>query len=214
MPEPLISSGLRFHPTGTMIKINDMLFVVLAEWQQLCPGWLTLCAVSHSWRSPLPISQIALIPRSLLPVTQPPAHLLWSKVVASSEPAAWFLSRRGENMQSSEQMCWENSSHSPAWSWWPGSVLGSWERGKRSQGNRLPTQQLTPPLISISSYSHKPNRLTFQHGSHINRVFLVASSTPARFCLMRALGYDEDVALTNEKIFILALWKENIYLKD
>lgn len=148
--------GFQFHPAGAVIKINDMIFVVLAEWQQLCPGWLTLSAVSHSWRSPIPISQIALIPCSLVSVSHPPARLLWSKVVASTEPAAPFSSPRGENVQSSEQMCWENSSHSPARSWWPGSVLGSWERGKRSQGNRLPTQQLTPPLISISSYSHKP----------------------------------------------------------
>lgn len=27
------------------------------------------------------------------------------------------------------------------------------------------------PLISISSCSHKPNCLTFQHGSHVNRAF-------------------------------------------
>lgn len=166
--------GFQFHPAGAMIKINDMIFVVLAEW--LCPGWLTLSAVSHSWHSPIPISQIALIPCSLLSVAHPLARLLWSKVVASTEPAARFSSPRGENLQSSEQMCWEDSSHSLAWSWWSGSVLGSWEWGKRSQGNRPPTQQLTPPLISISSYSHKPNCLTFQHGSHVNRVFLVASS--------------------------------------
>lgn len=110
-----------------------------------------------------------------------------------------------ENVQSSEQMCWENSSHSPARCWWPGSVLGSWERGKRSQRSRLPTQQLTPPLISISSYSHKPNCLTFQHGSHVNRAFLVASSKSASFCLEGAAGYSEDVALTKPQP-IACIW--------
>lgn len=125
--------GFRFHPAGAVTKINDLIFVVLDEWQQLGPGWLTLSAVCHSWRSPLPISQIALILRSLPPLSQTSAQSLWSKVVASSGPAAPFTSHRGENVQSSEQMCWENSSHSPARSWWPGTVLGSWERGKRSR---------------------------------------------------------------------------------
>lgn len=33
--------GFRFHPAGAVTKINDLIFVVLAEWQQLCPRWLT-----------------------------------------------------------------------------------------------------------------------------------------------------------------------------
>ncbi|CAB1437151.1 unnamed protein product [Pleuronectes platessa] len=122
------------------------------------------------------LSQQRAIPDALPPTHQPncsePTLLARPSLAAEQggrilgAPAALFTSHRSENVQSSEQMCWENSWHSPAWSWWPGSVLGSWERGKRSQASRLQTQQLTPPLISISSSSHKPKRLTFQHGRH------------------------------------------------
>lgn len=84
--------GYRFQPAGAVTKINDLIFVVLAEWQDPCPGWLTLSAVCHSRHSPLPISQIALILSSLPPLAHPRAHSLWSKVVASSGPSACFSS--------------------------------------------------------------------------------------------------------------------------
>lgn len=70
-----IPYGFRFHPVGAVTKINDLIFVVLAGWQQLHPGWLTLSAVCHSWRSPLPISKIALILRSLPPCRPPSSSL-------------------------------------------------------------------------------------------------------------------------------------------
>lgn len=207
-----IPYGFRFHPAGAVTKINDLIFVVLAGWQQLHPGWLTLSAVCHSWRSPLPISKIALILRSLPPCCPPSSSLTKGQGGRIHGLAAWFSSRKGENVQSSEQMCWENSSHSPARSRWPGLVLGSWERGKRSQGNRQPTQQLTPPLISISSYSHKPNCLTFQHGSHVNIAFLVVFFKTASFCIEGSVDYAEDLAVTKfqPQVFCTELRRDNI----
>lgn len=74
----------------------------------------------------------------------------------------------------------------------PGGLARCWvpgREGRGARGSRLPTQQLTPPLISISSYSHKPNCLTFQHSSRVNRAFLVASSQSARSCLEGADGF-------------------------
>lgn len=102
--------------------------------------------------------------------------LLYGKVVASSGLAALFTSHRGENVQSSRANVLREFlafSCSVLVAWLGVGFLG--EREEEPGGNRLPTQQLTPPLISISSYCHKPNCLTFQHGSHINRAFLVVS---------------------------------------
>lgn len=146
------------------------------------------------------------------PVAHPRVRSQRGKAVASTGLAAWFSSHKGENVQSSEQMCWENSSHSPARSRWPGLVLGSWERGKRSQGNRQPTQQLTPPLISISSYSHKPNCLTFQHGSHVNIAFLVVFFKTASFCIEGSVDYAEDLAVTKfqPQVFCTELRRDKI----
>lgn len=98
----------------------------------------------------------------------------------------------------------------------PGGLARCWvpgREGRGARGNRLPTQQLTPPLIFISSYSHKPNCLTFQHGSHVNRVFLVVSSKSASFCLEGEVGHGEDVALTKPQpqcshIWYLVQWRE------
>ncbi len=80
------------------------------------------------------------------------------------------------------------------------------EREEEPGGNRLPTQQLTPLLISISSYSHKPNCLTFQQGSHVNRAFLVASSKSASFCLEGEVGYGEHVANLSRSVPISEIW--------
>lgn len=147
--------GLDFIQRGATTKINDLIFVVLAERERPSPRWLTLsslpCLTLSSTRQPI------CLDLPLIAASRPP---YCSRKVDSS---ARFPSHRGEKEQSAKQMCWEDSWHSPARPWWPGLVLGSWERGKRSRRNRQSTQQLTPPLISISSYSHKPICLSFQH---------------------------------------------------
>lgn len=121
----------------------------------------SLSAACHAWHSPLNIGQNALILLLLRPHAHQQRGARWTH---PQGPAAWFSSHRGENKQSVEQMCWEDSLDSSARSWWPGLVLGSWERGKRSRGKRQSTQQLTPPLIAISSYSHKPKVSDFSAG--------------------------------------------------
>lgn len=183
--------GFRFHPAGAVTKINDLIFVVLAGWQHLCPGWLTLSAVCHSWRSPLPISQIALILRSLPPLAHPHCGARWS------HPQGRRRSLHPIRVRTCKAVgkCVERIPHILRLG--PGGRTRCWvpgREGRGARGNRLPTQQLTPPLISISSYSHKPNCLTFQQGSHVNRAFLVASSKSASFCLEGEVGSGEDVA--------------------
>lgn len=150
--------GLRFHLAGAVTKINDLIFVVLARWQHLHAGWLTLLSLSF-----FPFSQ----PTRLLPLTLL-GDLPWNRQ-RSLHP------HKGENVQSSEQMRWEDSWHSPAQSWWPGPVLGSWERGKRSRGGGGGSgadSAADSPLISITSCSHKLNWLSFLAWQHINRALL------------------------------------------
>lgn len=134
----------------------------------------SLAAACHAWHSPLNIGQNALILLLLRPHIRPQRWARWTHLQGS---AAWFSSHRGENKQSGEQMCWEDSLHSSAQSWWPGLVLGSWERGKRSRGTRQSTQQLTPLLIAISSCSHKPKVLDFSAGQPRKHNFIWSLSS-------------------------------------
>lgn len=134
--------GFRFLPAGAVTKINDLIFVVLAEWQQLYPGWLTLSAVCHSWRSPLPFCQIALILRSWLPLGHPCAPSLLSKVFASSGPAALFTSH-GVRTCKAMSKCAERIPRILLLS--PGGLSRCWvpgREGRGARGNRLQTQQL------------------------------------------------------------------------
>lgn len=164
--------GFRFHPAGAVTKINDLIFVVLAEWQQLRPGWLTLSAVCHSWRSPLPISQIALILRSLPPPAHPATRTRRSKVVASSGAGGTVFIPPGVRTCKAMSKCAERIPRilllgpgGLVWCWVPGI------EGRGAGGNRQPTQQLTPPLISISSCSHKPKLSDFSAWQPHKQIF-------------------------------------------
>lgn len=131
--------GIRFHLAGAVTKINDRIFVVLARRQHFQDDSLS-CLLSC---------------------------FLFAPGRRTSDPAALFTSPWGRERAKQ----WANGLRGflafPCWSRWPGPVLGSWERGKRSLGGggSGADSAADAPLISITSCSHKPNCLTFQRGN-------------------------------------------------
>lgn len=185
--------GFRFQPAGAVTKINDLIFVVLAEWQQLCPRWLTL--------STLPCLTLSSKHWPKRPGPPPVAASHWQQQHRSEEQGERILRARrhgfhptGVRTSKAVSKCAERIPCIPPLS--PGGPVWCWVPGREGRGagvnvSRLSSWHLLWSLSLPTAINQKCR--TFQQGGHINTALSGASIN------MRRLFIEEKAVCCGKK---------------